>query len=306
MFSLTKIICLSFFSFSYGIAAIAQDTLSLLPKTKRTDLLLSIYKNDTLVFYKPRFFNSMGHVPHNIYKITLSPFKKNNWIGFSVVALSSALLIATDEDLLHFVRSTSDKISLHPETNYKILFKVGDTKILKMPKNINSALYQIGEGGSSLLCAGGLWVYGKINKDLRALNTANDLAETFVTMGLTTQVIKRLTGRESPFVATTAGGQWRPFPAISTYQNHTPSYDAFPSGHLATLMATVTVISSNYPEKKWIKPVGYTIMGLSAWAMMNTEVHWAGDYPLAIAIGYVAGKITTLRHKKVKQIVSVY
>lgn len=306
MFSLSKIICLFFFSFSFVKAATAQDALSPLPKTKKTDSLLSIYKNDTLVFYKPRFFKSMGHVPNNIYKITISPFKKNNWIAFSAVALSSAVLIAKDEDLLHFVRKTSDKINLHPETNYKILFKVGDTKIIKMPKNINSALYQIGEGGSSLLFAGGLWVYGKINKDLRALNTANDLAETFVTMGLTTQLIKRLTGRESPFVATTPGGRWRPFPAISTYQKHTPSYDAFPSGHLATLMATVKVISCNYPEKKWIKPVGYTIMGLSAWAMMNTEVHWAGDYPLAIAIGYVAGKITTLRHKKLKKIASVY
>ena len=305
MFSLIKITCLSFFIFSSGMAAIAQDTSSILPKTKKTDSLLSIYKKDTLVFYRPRFFKSMGHVPGNMYKIALSPFKKNNWIGISAVAISSLLLIATDEDLLHFVRRTSDKINLSPETNYKILFKVGDTKIIKIPKNINSALYQIGEGGSSLLCAGGLWVYGKINKDLRALNTANDLTETFVTMGVTTQVIKRLTGRESPFVATAAGGQWRPFPAISTYQKNTPSYDAFPSGHLATLMATVTVISSNYPEKKWIKPVGYTIMGLSAWAMMNTEVHWAGDYPLAIAIGYVAGKITTLRHKKIKQPASI-
>jgi hypothetical protein len=32
--------------------------------------------------------------------------------------------------------------------------------------------------------------------------------------------------------------------------------------------------------------------------MMNTEVHWAGDYPLALAIGYLSGKITTWRHKK--------
>jgi hypothetical protein len=39
-------------------------------------------------------------------------------------------------------------------------------------------------------------------------------------------------------------------------------------------------------------------MALSAWAMMNTEVHWAGDYPLAIAIGYISGKITTMRHKR--------
>ena len=63
-------------------------------------------------------------------------------------------------------------------------------------------------------------------------------------------------------------------------------------------MATVTVLSSNYPEKKWIKPVGYTVMGLTAWAMMNTEVHWISDYPLALALGYLSGKISSSRHLK--------
>ena len=51
-----------------------------------------------------------------------------------------------------------------------------------------------------------------------------------------------------------------------------------------------------YPEKKWIKPVGYSLIGLTGFAMMNNKVHWAGDYPLAIALGYVAGCITVNRH----------
>jgi hypothetical protein len=40
------------------------------------------------------------------------------------------------------------------------------------------------------------------------------------------------------------------------------------------------------------------LMACSAWAMMNTEVHWAGDYPLAIALGYVSGKVTAWQHRK--------
>jgi hypothetical protein len=43
---------------------------------------------------------------------------------------------------------------------------------------------------------------------------------------------------------------------------------------------------------------GHIIMGLSAFAMMNTEVHWAGDYPLALRLGYVCGKVVSFRHKK--------
>ena len=71
------------------------------------------------------------------------------------------------------------------------------------------------------------------------------------------------------------------------------------------MMATVTVIATNYPEKKWIRPLGYTLIGLTGWAMMNTDVHWAGDYPLALAVGYVAGKVTTLKHRKKRQLYNV-
>jgi membrane-associated phospholipid phosphatase len=156
-----------------------------------------------------------------------------------------------------------------------------------------------------MILAGGIWIYGKLAKDYRAIATASDLAETFVTMGVTTQILKRISGRESPYVATVQGGRWRPLPSFGEYQRNTPFYDAFPSGHLATLTATVTVLASNYPEKKWIKPVGYLVMALSSWAMMNTEVHWPGDYPLAIAVGYLSGKVTTLRHKKITALKTV-
>ncbi len=57
-------------------------------------------------------------------------------------------------------------------------------------------------------------------------------------------------------------------------------------------MATVTVLADNYPEKKLIRPIGYTVMGLVGLAMINNGVHWASDYPLAIGIGYVTGKVT--------------
>ena len=257
-----------------------------------------IYKKDTLYFGKPNILRNIRYVPSNMWQIAKSPFQKKNWIGLSIVAATTTILVLKDQDIIKWVRKSSDGINLNPETNYKIVLKVGDTKILKIPQNVNTTLYQLGEGGTSMMLAGGLWIYGKISKDWRAINTANDLAETFVTMGLTTQIIKRVTGRESPFMATVNGGRWTAFPAFAAYQQNTSAYDAFPSGHLATLMATIIVLSSNYPEKKWIKPVGYTLMFLSGWAMMNTEVHWAGDYPLAIAVGYVSGKVTSLRHKQ--------
>lgn len=271
---------------------------SILPKPALlTDSVIpaSVYAHS---YAKPTPWKFLTNVPGDLWAIAKSPFQKENLKGLVLVAAATAILIPLDQQLLDGVRHASDQISLQPQTDYHVLIKVGDTKILKFPKNFNTALYQIGEGGTSMAIAGGLFIYGKINKDYRALQTANDLAETFISMGVTTQIIKRISGRESPFMSTASGGRWRPLPSFAEYQRNTPSYDAFPSGHLATMMATVTVLSLNYPEKKWIKPVGYSLMGLSSWAMMNTEVHWVGDYPLALALGYLAGKITYWRHHK--------
>jgi hypothetical protein len=56
-------------------------------------------------------------------------------------------------------------------------------------------------------------------------------------------------------------------------------------------MMTTTVISGNYPDNHYIKPVGYTLISLLAFQMVNNGAHWASDYPLALGIGYTVGKI---------------
>lgn len=294
---LPALIALLLLSFLYGRG---QDTLA--SRADKKIVQLHVYKGDTLEFGKPRLWNNIKAVPRDLVNIGKYPFQKDHWINISAIAITSAILIANDQTLQDIVKNTSKRIDLDPETNYKVLWAPANVRIVKVPLNLNSALYQLGEGGSSLLVAGGFFLYGKIAKDYRSVHTAYDLTETFISMGVTTQILKRISGRESPFVATKPGGRWQPFPSFSAYQKNTPSYDAFPSGHLATMMASVTVIASNYPEKKWIRPLGYTLIGLTGWAMMNTDVHWAGDYPLAIAIGYISGKITTLKHRKAPQL----
>ena len=63
-----------------------------------------------------------------------------------------------------------------------------------------------------------------------------------------------------------------------------------PSGHITTLMTTVMIISENYKEIKWIKPVGFGLMGLMGFEMLQSKVHWASDFPIAIFMGYIIGK----------------
>jgi hypothetical protein len=109
-------------------------------------------------------------------------------------------------------------------------------------------------------------------------------------VGIYIQLLKHITGREDPTNITVSGGKWRFFPSLHKYYSCVPSYDAFPSGHLATAMMTVTVLSMNYPEYTFIKPIGYSLMAICGYQMLNIGVHWMSDYPLAIAMGYAVGR----------------
>ena len=55
----------------------------------------------------------------------------------------------------------------------------------------------------------------------------------------------------------------------------------------------ITVVAENYQEYSYIRPVGYTLASMLAFQMVNNDVHWASDYPLGIAIGYLVGKTVT-------------
>ena len=151
----------------------------------------------------------------------------------------------------------------------------------------------LGEGGPQFGLAGGFAAFGFVFNDHRALRTASQLTQAILACGTVVQVIKHATGRESPFLATSSTGTWRLLPNQIEYHRHVPKYDAFPSGHIATALATVTVVAENYPEWTWVKPVGYTIVGLIGVAMANTGIHWYSDYPLGLFLGYSFGMLAS-------------
>src|ERR1041385_1651642 len=134
-------------------------------------------------------------------------------------------------------------------------FNIGGTKIdlYDVPKNLKTSIYSIGEGIPPLVIGAGLWGFGLIKNDYRARSTASQIVQATIATGFMTQFLKRTTGHESPFRATQPGGTWRPFPKPSTYQANVSRYDAFPSGHMGTMVSTYVVITENYPEKKWIR-----------------------------------------------------
>jgi hypothetical protein len=251
--------------------------------------------SDTLAYSykKPKLFDMVKYIPKDIADFGKFTVQKNNlkWTGLALG--TTVLFIPFDQEITDAATDFGSGFGWDKGHSYS---KIGPLKII--PNDIHSAVYYIGNGGTTMLLSGAFLAMGSFSKDYRALNTSSELMEVLLSMGLITQALKRITGRQSPFKAAETGnpgGKWRPFPGFKEYQTNTSNYDALPSGHLATFMATITVIATNYPELKWIRPVGYSLMGIMAFEMMSSQVHWISDYPLAILIGYAVGKAAANR-----------
>jgi membrane-associated PAP2 superfamily phosphatase len=206
---------------------------------------------------------------------TRNPLTKKNLWGLTAITVSTGLMIYYDDKLLNASNELSDKLGLSEQTNWR--------------------MEHIGDGYLQLYVASSLIGYGLYYNDNRALQSASQIFESVFASGTIVQLIKHITGRESPFVATTPTGRWRFFPNQIDYHNRVPEFDAFPSGHISSITAMVVVLSENYPEYTFIKPLGYLAVGLNAIGMMNTGVHWISDYPIGIALGYSFAKIAVKR-----------
>jgi hypothetical protein len=248
----------------------------------------------TSVYKKPKSFSFLINIPTDAAGFSKKSFKKNNLKGLSYIALSSAILYWADQSITNTIQDKFQVLDIDGTEDFSplITLNIGGkpTHIGKIPKNINTAFYNFGQGSSVMIAAAGFYILGKIKKDNRALHTAAELTQAFLTLGIGTQIMKYATGRENPSDATMPRGRWKPFPRWQDFQQNKTRYDAFPSGHLATLVSAVTIIGENYPEKKWIKPLGYSIAALCGLSMINNGVHWASDFPLAIALGHGYGK----------------
>ncbi len=274
-----------------------------------SDTITSITKQRTylekngvsFICNKPKTFGFVTNIPGDTYGYVKQSFKKENLYKAGIVAASTTLLLIFDQKITNGVQGFCLRNNISASENFSpiIKMKIGgkQTNIGKMPKNINTAIYNLGQGSSVVLMMAGFYIGGKIKKDNRALQTASQLGEAFLALGVGTQLMKYSTGRENPSDASVAGGRWRPFPSYSNFQNNKPKYDAFPSGHLATFVSAITIVSENYPTKRWIKPVGFSIAGLLSLAMINNGVHWASDFPLGFAIGYGYGKYIARKNK---------
>jgi hypothetical protein len=239
-------------------------------------------------------------------RLSAMSFKMRNLPAIGGLTALTAMLVARDQALVNDAKRLGDQWGI-PHTYAqsrlaKWTFRLGEKNVdasLNVPSDLETGMYYLGDGVLHSAIGLSFWGGGKLTGDERAAQTGVQCLETMVCTCVATQMLKHVTGRESPVVASTDGGKWQLLPNPVTYANNTAHYDAMPSGHIATAMGTITVIADNYPEKKWIRPVGYSLMGVLMYAMMNNGVHWASDYPFGIAIGYAVAKVVDARSRTV-------
>ncbi|MDR0834001.1 MAG: phosphatase PAP2 family protein [Candidatus Symbiothrix sp.] len=262
------------------------------------------YDTPEVHYSMPKWHEPVTNIPGDFATAGKTVFSKKSMVPLSIIAGSTAVLYLLDKPLLDGAQQFSRYIGLNPESKFEPLIKIGGLKVLEVPGNVNTGLYFIGEGWTSVLIFGGIGIHGAITDNKKEIRLLSQAVEGYIEMGIAVQILKRSFGRESPKVTSTGRGKFRPFPSFSTYQNSVSKYDAMPSGHMATMAFTVTLLADTYPDNRLIRPIGYSLMGLCAFSMMNNGVHWASDYPLGFGIGYLFAKVVAQRGRILQGVVN--
>jgi len=247
----------------------------------------------------PNRYDFITNIPQDFVNVSKETADSDNYLIVGGVVASTVLLYQYDDDLVNWAQKTGKryKIDGGGEETSMVLLPIGPYPILKIPTTFGSSLYFLGDGTVHIGIMLGFSAYGYFGENVKALNVGSQLAEGLLDVAIATQVLKHIAGRETPDEMTSPRGKWDVFPNQIDYAKNVPKYDAFPSGHLATAMMSVTILHENYPDNPYILPVGYSLMSILAFQMLNNGVHWASDYPLGLAIGYSFGHIIAQREK---------
>jgi hypothetical protein len=259
------------------------------------------YVNDNrcFIYRNNKPFSFLTNIPYNYTSYCKKTFRKDNlWNIAGMVGITS-LFVYLDQPIIDEAQRFGRKINVSGHDNTKTFISIDGLNIFRGPTDLGSSLYFLGDGWFHFSIAGGFLISATITKDSRAMNTGVQLVEGIITSGSVSQLLKHITGRQSPFKSTQDGGKWNWLPNQFEYSKHVPAYDAFPSGHLTSAMTVYTIIAENYPEYlPVIRPVAYTLMGALSFQMLNNGVHWFSDYPLALALGHTFGEIV-VHHNRI-------
>jgi len=300
MKKIIRLLLVSLGFFSVVNAQSALETTSIQNLDLFADSSYVLYQVDdstTLAYQKPGPFEHFSNSFTDVADYAKVTFTNDNVATLGWIAASTALLFVYDQAIVDEAHRFGKRIGVNGSNHTKTIATFFGFP-MKVPTDLPSSLYFIGDGWTHTTLTASFLAYGLIDNDARALRTASQLAEGILAATYITQFLKHITGRQSPFKSTEPAGRWKFFPNQAKYHKNVPGYDAYPSGHLAVGLVTLLVIADNYREYKFIKPLGYSLLTILALQMLNNGVHWASDYPLSIVMGYTITEIVTRRGRE--------
>ncbi len=230
-------------------------------------------------------------MPDTTWHFLKKSFSRDAIPGWALLLTTSWATYYYDSDLYEGTQATGRRWGLSNADKTRTVWKAGQYDLLRLPSDTNSALYFLGDGWVHIGTALAMFGTGYFGDHVRPYNTGLQMIHGMAISTIFSQAIKRSTGRETPGDRTEERGKWRPFPSTKAYDAQTSKYDAIPSGHIMTATLVFTVARGNYPEHNWwLLPTEIVYLSALGFSMVNNGVHWASDYPLGIALGYMIGK----------------
>lgn len=163
-------------------------------------------------------------------------------------------------------------------------------------KNVSPIITQIGDGKFSIALFGSMGLYYFASKNKKIGDAALLGIESFLLSGITVQILKHTFGRERPSHKTLARGKWSG-PFILSKKKSIANFDAFPSGHTATVFAAASSLSYVYSDG--IMPyVFYSIATLVAVSRVIEDTHWFSDCFVGGLIGYLSTQLINYLHNR--------
>lgn len=249
-----------------------------------------------------KFKQLFTEIPVTSVKTLKKSFSIEAIPAWGAILGSTALLYQYDEQIYSDLQKRGRDWGIGNQDNTSSVITVSGQELLRLPSDTGSFMYFLGDGWMHAGIAGGFVATGSFQKNNYTYNTGMMIFHGMIVSTIFNQTLKRSFGRESPEVSTSERGSWNLFPSFNEYNSRTASYDAMPSGHVMTATLTFTILSERYPDHTHvIYPVAGVWVTALAFEMVNNGVHWASDYPLGIAMGYVIGKMSVQMGKNVSE-----
>jgi membrane-associated phospholipid phosphatase len=136
-----------------------------------------------------------------------------------------------------------------------------------------------------VIALGGTWLAARAASDRDGRREAGTMFEAAVFASLSTEVLKKVAGRERPFVSGDKSGFGE-------------GGSSFPSGHVSAAFAIGAVLAeSGNDRQRWLRRIlGYGVGAITAYERMNHDQHWFSDTVAGAGVGIATARFLMKRH----------